>query len=87
MPKVRLLFFAAARELLGGLAEAEAEVPAGSTVADVRAYLTEAYPALAPIAATVTLAVNLHYVSRGAEARMEVKDGDEVALIPPISGG
>lgn len=36
MPRVRLLFFAAARELLDGLAEAEADVTGGSTLADVR---------------------------------------------------
>ncbi len=90
MPRVRLLFFAAARELLGGLAEAEADITGGgqtTVVADVRAHLSRAYPALEPIVGTVTLALNLAYVPQAAEARVEVKDGDEVALIPPISGG
>lgn len=36
MPRIRLLFFAAARELLDGLAEAEADVKGGRTLADVR---------------------------------------------------
>jgi molybdopterin synthase sulfur carrier subunit len=87
MPTVRLLFFAAARELLDGLSEAEAHIEAGNTVADVRAHLAHAYPALGPIVDTVTLALNLQYVPQAAEGRVEVKDGDEVALIPPISGG
>jgi molybdopterin synthase catalytic subunit len=90
MTRVLLLFFAAARELLGGLAEAEATIEGGLTavtVADVRAHLAQTYPALEPIVGTVTLALNLAYVPPAAEARVEVKDGDEVALIPPISGG
>lgn len=61
--------------------------PYPTTPQQVRAYLSQAYPALAPVVGTVTLALNLQYVPQAVEARVAVKDGDEVALIPPISGG
>lgn len=45
--------------------------------------LIAAHPGLAPFRSSVRLARNSEYV--GAEARFA--SGDEVALIPPVSGG
>jgi len=47
------------------------------------AALRAAYPAFGPTAEKALLAVNQEYV--GAEYRL--RDGDELALIPPVSGG
>ena len=54
-----------------------------ATAAEAVAALAEQYPALAPHAARLAVAVNLEYVPRD----YVLKDGDELALIPPVSGG
>ncbi len=93
MAPIKILFFAAARELAGGVQQVTADVapaPDGDGVLrlkDVRAHLAKAYPGLRPIIDEVTLALNMEYVSAESEATLAVQAGDEVALIPPISGG
>jgi molybdopterin synthase catalytic subunit len=80
--QVRLRFFAAAREAMGQTAMT-LEVPEGSTVGDVRARLRAAHPAFAALPPDMMVSVNLEY--RTPEYRLS--DGDEVAFIPPVSGG
>jgi molybdopterin converting factor small subunit len=53
------------------------------TVADVRAALLASYPRLAGILPSCRLAVNQEL----AEETGLVREGDEVALVPPVSGG
>ena len=56
--------------------------------ADLRRILADAYPKLAPLVMdedSITLALNEEYVPAGEI--LPLKDGDTVALIPPISGG
>jgi sulfur-carrier protein len=79
---VRLVAFAAARDLIGA---ARAELPlAGScTAGELWAELVRHYPVLAPYRGTIRLAVN----GRWAEDDARVSVGDEVALLPPVSGG
>ena len=86
-PKVhRVLLFAAAREALGGQESVTVELPAAACDTEaLRAKLGEAFPALAPVLAAAALALNMEYVPAG-EA-MGFKEGDELAVIPPISGG
>jgi len=73
--------FARLRELAG--AETEAlELPAGATLAGVYALLRERHPSL-PKAAGVRGAINQEF----SEWDAPVHDGDEVAFIPPVSGG
>jgi molybdopterin synthase sulfur carrier subunit len=57
--------------------------PEGATVAEVVAALRETYPGLGPAAEKALLAVNQEYVG----GDLELHDGDELALIPPVSGG
>ena len=75
--KVGVKLFAAVREQAGGR-ERELELADGSSVDDV-------WPALGlgEEPAGIVYAVNRSYVSRGAP----LADGDEVAVIPPVSGG
>jgi len=93
MPSIKILFFAAARDLAGGVQQIVADVlPAADgdgvlRLGDVRAYLAKTFPGLSPIIADVTLALNMEYVSADLEATLTVQAGDDVALIPPISGG
>ncbi|MDB4931089.1 MAG: molybdopterin synthase subunit MoaD / molybdopterin synthase subunit MoaE [Myxococcaceae bacterium] len=79
---VRLLCFAAARELVGA-AELAWTVPAGATVAALRASLFARYPALAGHARSLRFAVNGEY----AKDDRLLGAGDEVAVIPPVAGG
>jgi molybdopterin converting factor subunit 1 len=80
--KVRIRLFASFREAVGSGALAW-DTLEGATVADVVAALRESYPGLGPAAEKALLAVNQEYV--GADLRL--RDGDELALIPPVSGG
>jgi molybdopterin synthase catalytic subunit len=79
--RIRVLAFASAADALGA-SEQELEVPAGTTLAQLRAQLVERHPALAPIAPRLAWAVNGE-IGGGAALR----EGDEVALLPPVSGG
>jgi len=79
---LHLRFFAAVRERLGA-AEREMDVADGMTVGELWAALCAAQPALAPFATSMSFAVNHEYVDR----QHRLADGDEVAFIPPVSGG
>ena len=74
--------FASFREAVGG-GTLSWDAPAGATVSEVVSALREAYPRLGPAAEKALLAVNQEYV--GGDLRLQ--DGDELALIPPVSGG
>jgi molybdopterin converting factor subunit 1 len=78
---VKIRFFASLRERLGR-AELVRDVAGGATAGDVLATLHEEFPALAG-SGRVAIAVNSEYVDAGHV----LADGDEVALIPPVSGG
>jgi molybdopterin converting factor subunit 1 len=80
--KIRLRFFASLRERLRK-SEAEHELENGSTVADLWNALCEEHPELREVTASISFAVNQEYVDRDTI----LHDGDEVALIPPVSGG
>ena len=80
--KVRVRLFASFREAVGGGTLAW-DAPAEVTVAEVVAALRETYPRLGPAADKALLAVNQEYV----DGDVRLHDGDELALIPPVSGG
>lgn len=78
---MRILFFAHLREVT---CCAEMEMDCGVLDANgLWARLIEAYPGLAEFRVSVRLARNLEFV--GPDARLD--PADEVALIPPVSGG
>jgi MoaE-MoaD fusion protein len=78
---VRARFFARLRELAGVESEG-LQVPPGSTMRDVYEDLRGRHPAL-PARESVRGALNQEF----AEWDAKVSDGDEVAFIPPVSGG
>lgn len=80
--KLSVKLFAAARELAGA-GEIVVELPAAADVAALRGALSEASPALASLAARSLVAVNEEY----AQDETPLVAGDQVALIPPVSGG
>jgi molybdopterin synthase catalytic subunit/molybdopterin converting factor small subunit len=73
--------FATLRELAGD--RTSLALSAGATVADAWASLAEAHPALVPHRPFVRPARNGAYAAWGAE----LADGDQVAFLPPVSGG
>lgn len=79
---VRLLYFGAAREA-AGRDEEQLEVPAPATAASVLAGVLNAHPALRGFGRSLLVAVNEEYA--GTEAT--VREGDEIAIFPPVSGG
>jgi molybdopterin synthase catalytic subunit len=79
---VRVRLFARLREQAGTETES-LEVPAGSTLLDVYESIRLRHPALEPDRNAVRGAINQEL----SEWSTQVADGDEVALIPPVSGG
>ena len=75
---IRVRLFAALRER-AGFQGREIELPAGARASDVWAAL----PELGPEPPGLLYALNRDY----ADAGRELADGDELALIPPVSGG
>jgi molybdopterin synthase catalytic subunit len=80
--KVRLLAFASVREALGA-AELELDLPEGGDVETLRRLLVERHPELAPLWPRLAIAVDGELV-RGNPT---LTAGQEVALLPPVSGG
>ncbi|MDB5306320.1 MAG: molybdopterin synthase sulfur carrier subunit [Gemmataceae bacterium] len=74
--------FARARDLAGSDA-VSIDVPAVATVADLRLALTHRFPALGDLLARSAVAVNHDF----ADDLRPLSAGDEVAVIPPVSGG
>ncbi len=66
-----------------GQRELDLDVPEGLTTGDLLQRLVSDYPKLAGCAPTIRLAVNEEYAS----ASQALANGDEVAFIPPVSGG
>lgn len=79
--RVSIRFFALFRER-AGTSETSVELPEGATPVDLIARLQSIYPSL-PASDSVLIAVNSEYANRGTP----LHDGDEVAFIPPVSGG
>ncbi len=81
MMEIDILAFGAAKEILGG---ASATLRAGEAVTaeTIRVMLVQQYPRL-ELLKSFMIAVNGEY----ADAGTIIKQGDEVAIIPPVSGG
>jgi MoaE-MoaD fusion protein len=78
---IHVLYFAATRDAAGTSREALETVPA--SVADLRRALVERHPALARFLPRCRIAVDEEFAGDDAPLR----DGAEVALVPPVAGG
>jgi molybdopterin converting factor subunit 1 len=78
--KVRL--FARAKDLAGADRVA-VDVADGATVADLRAALGQLHPRLGRLLDRSALAVNAEFAAAG----QRLQPNDEIALLPPVSGG
>lgn len=80
--KVAVLFFAVLREA-AGVAQLEVELPEGATLADLRERVTREKPALVGSLERYPALVG----GRVQPMSSRLRDGDEVAWIPPVAGG
>jgi molybdopterin synthase catalytic subunit len=80
--RVRVLFFGMLKESAGKASDL-IDVPEGSSVRDVLAYFESRIPRLRESLPSLAMAVNQQY----AGPETVLREDDEVALLPPVSGG
>ncbi|HMD86306.1 MAG TPA: molybdopterin converting factor subunit 1 [Terriglobia bacterium] len=80
--KVNVLFFGITHDLTG-FAQEQVELPEGEDLEGLRRLYESRFPRLMSVGGSLLLAVNQEI----AKGSMPLRDGDEVAFIPPVSGG
>jgi molybdopterin converting factor small subunit len=80
--RVQVLFFGILKDVAGRASDG-VELPDGSTVADLLRHYEALIPRLHELLPSVALSVNQHYAGPGTV----LGANDEVALLPPVSGG
>ena len=80
--RVRVLFFGQLRDI-AGVSQEDAELSDGARVEDLYERYARRFPRLAEFRQSVAASVNQEY----AEWRASLAAGDEVAFLPPVSGG
>ena len=79
---VTIRLFARLREMAGA-SELARQVPDGASARDAWDMLVAEFPAMADYSRNVSCAVNEEY----ARMSSPLRDGDELAFLPPVSGG
>lgn len=83
-PKVTVRFFASTRELVGiNFLEVDLD-HADPTVADLLLSLRNSFPGINDQLKEASIAVNRRYILSTSE---KLRNGDVIAILPPISGG
>lgn len=77
-----VLLFARLRELAGA-SSIRVTMPAGATVADLKRVIAQEWPSMSELVERCAVAVNGEYAGQG----QTIEARDEIALIPPVSGG
>ena len=80
--RVRVLFFGRLKDIVGK-SEEDAELSDGARVEDLFARYGRSFPELTQFRSSVVASVNQEF----AEWRATLASGDEVAFLPPVSGG
>lgn len=84
---MRVLLFASAREAVEGRSELRVELPSqGESLAQLLAELERAHPRLRRVLGRSRVSVNGEYVHAPFSA-LRLHGSDEVAILPPYSGG
>ena len=81
---ITVLLFAKARELVG-TSSVTTSVPANIRYQQLLSHLESEFPALQRLGRTFVLSLNENYIEQ--EEELLLNNGDEIAVIPPISGG
>lgn len=80
--EIRVLFFGVLKDLVGSRAE-RLNLPDGATLSDVLEHYASRIPRLGEFSSSIAMSVNQEYA--GLDTTLNT--GDEVALLPPVSGG
>jgi len=80
--EIRVLFFGLLKDVCGK-ADDRLQAPAGATAGFVFDHYAAQYPKLAEMAGSIVIARNREFTDRG----QALAEGDEIALLPPVSGG
>ncbi len=80
--QVTVRLFGQIREAVGAK-ELDVQLPGGARAGALRALLAEQYPAFGAPDARLRVSVNREFAAEDAP----LADGDEVAFLPPVSGG
>ena len=80
--RVRILFFGMLREIVGMSGE-EADFPEGASLGRVFSAYAARFPRLQELARSIVIARNQEF----AAAETAIAEGDEIAFLPPVSGG
>jgi MoaE-MoaD fusion protein len=79
---VRILFFGVLKDLAGQGGES-LNLPDNATLGDVLSHYEARIPRLKELAPSIAMSVNQEY----AGPKAKLSQGDEIALLPPVSGG
>jgi len=80
--QIHVLFFGVLKDS-AGREEEFLEIPDGSTIGEVASQCARKFPGISGLLPSLAIAVNQEY----APPETKLKDGDEVAFLPPVSGG
>ena len=80
--RIRVLLFGQLKDIVGK-SEDLLELQPGAQVSALLAHYGERFPSMKPLAGSIACAVNQEY----AASSTELREGDEVGLLPPVSGG
>ena len=80
--QVKVLFFGQLKDVVGA-AEEQVELPEGASVENLLAHYQQRFPRWQQFRPSLAVAVNQEY----ADATAPLRGGDEVAFLPPVSGG
>ena len=80
--QVRTLFFGMLKDLAGRSSDS-LNLPENATLGDVVAHYEELIPRLGELAASIAVSINQEFA--GPDSKL--KNGDEIAFLPPVSGG
>ena len=80
--KVKVLLFASLKDI-AGRRELEIELDDASTLHQVTEKLASLYPEIGRMQSSVRIAINQEF----ADENISLNNGDEIAFLPPMSGG
>ncbi|MEO5924720.1 MAG: molybdopterin converting factor subunit 1 [Bryobacteraceae bacterium] len=80
--RIRVLFFGVLRDIVGSR-EDSVDIPEGGLVETVYEHYAARFPRLRDVSSSIVLALNQQF----SEPKAPLSDGDEVAFLPPVSGG
>src|SRR5580704_9805699 len=80
--QVRILFFGVLKDLTGRGSDL-LNLPEHATLGDVFIHYEEIAPRLGELAAAIAISINQEFAGPDSQ----LKEGDEIAFLPPVSGG